>query len=302
MTDGIVFVVHGGADERYAAALGAALGAFPAPLPASAASGIQFGAGSICIVVWTQDLQMRGAADNVAHVVARARLNTVICRLGGAPAPPALAGLPVLDGQGEAVADAAALREALQRIRAAAAERGVRKRGQATPRLGAASSEQGSRIGGGRRQFAVRSAYGMAATLAVAGVAASTIGQRAQATGADPQNLGPNQAHAARLEPSPATLTAAQAVFEAAPTATPALDAWLAAPPEAGAMAIETSVPAPAVAQSDAGVTAGDADETAAAPFDAAAVDPKRQGFGLDADEAAQSATSAAAKAAKASS
>jgi hypothetical protein len=70
MTSGIVFILHGPSDAPYAAELAEALSphlAFPVALSADAQKrATQYGAGAVCVVLWTQDASTRAMAGAIA--------------------------------------------------------------------------------------------------------------------------------------------------------------------------------------------------------------------------------------------
>ena len=201
MSDRMLFVLHGVADEKYAADLAAALGGLSM---AQGASPVRFGANVICVQVWS------GAAT-----AANLPDNTVICRLGAAPLP---FGRHVYDAQGDAAADAAALRPMIATLQSKLDESATRSRGPA-PRLGATQQVLADRR---KPPLAVRSAAGMAVTLGVAGVIGPMIMERAQATATTA--LPPTTQAPATLAVTPPPV-----VQQAAPvSATPAVDRWIA--------------------------------------------------------------------------
>lgn len=265
MADGISFVLHAAADEAYATALAGGLGALPLKLEPGRASSLQFGQGVVCIVVWSEALRPQSEAllgalsSGVVQVV----------RTGDAALPDAWARFDVIDAR-DAEADAETLAAISQTHRVAAFDRSAQLQGAA---------------GGHKQRFAARSAYGMAATLAVASLVTPFIMDRAQATDASGAGLLPPSAPAqgaGLLRASLAALSApAEDVVEAAPTATPALDRWLA---ESAEDAFADA--APALAEPMLVAFTADAAPMALTSVVESAVDPKREAFHAAIDNA----------------
>ncbi len=178
MTSGITFILHAPADAAYAAELAEALSpisAFAVALPNAGARPTLYGMGAVCVVVWSK----AAAAQGVALT---GLTNTVICSVGDAP-PPRIVGsesIAHLRAQGAASADAPRLRSVIEDIQMRLAERSTR--GSATPALAAAAHRGAIGLSdNGKNRMAVRSAWGLAATLAVVSVAAPVVGARAGA-------------------------------------------------------------------------------------------------------------------------
>lgn len=214
MTNRIVFVLHSAADKEYAAELAGALvplPAFPVPLlDTCSGRGVQFGAGALCVVVWTQELHQPELTDAALVAVAGAVANFVIFRAGAQP-PEALRlrAFACLPEQGEVAADANRLREGIAAHQRQTERQDEFGRRAQSPQIGRPARPEPQR---GRRSMAVRSAYGLAVTLAVVGVAAPVIAGRTGSTNAEPDSAAPRAAAAA---PVPAATDAALAAEEA---------------------------------------------------------------------------------------
>ena len=201
MTSGIVFVLHGFADEKFAGELAAALAPLPA-LPvqlAAGARGVQIGGGAAAIVVWTQELCAPAMTRAVLAAVADAGACVALCK--GAVPPEALRSrvIACLPARADAAADAEQMRDVI-----AAAEQGADgPQRRTTPAFGRESGTVQKRAG-----MAARSAYGLIATLTVAGVVAPMISERAAATNVPPSDAGPNTATTVSAAAAPATVAA----------------------------------------------------------------------------------------------
>lgn len=200
MSDAYLFVLHAPADSAYATALATELDG----LPLAQGAAVQFGANVHCVQVWSG----HGDLSNTPN-------NTIVCRLSDAPMPAALRALKAMNAQGDAAIDAATLRPLIAALQADRAEKATRARG-AAPRLGAAAAPQEAR----KPSLAARSAYGMAATFAVAGVIGPMIMERAQATGTT--SLPPSTEPAAAQPVAAAEPPTAAVVTQV--SSTPALD------------------------------------------------------------------------------
>jgi hypothetical protein len=258
MSDKVLFVLHAPAEETYATQLAAALSPLPA-FPLAAQSGeraLQFGAGIICVVVWTPAMAaIGGGAFDPA--------TTIICNIGAKAGIDAFA---TLNGVGDAGADAVALQTPLAALHALAGGRGSRVRIGDGPRMGATADATLER---GKQPFAMKSAYGVAATLAVVGVMAPTIMERAQATGVEPGDMNAEAATMAAVTAEDlAPVAAAQLASAPALSPTPAFDQWV-AEPEQEAMREDLFVPAAAPQLA----------LLVAEPFSDIPLDPKRQDY-----------------------
>jgi hypothetical protein len=206
MSDAISFVLHAPADEAYAASLAGELGALTLKLEPGRASSLQFGAGVVCIVVWNDAL----ACQSDALLCALTSGVVMVARRAD-DLPAAWNAFDAIDAR-EPAADAAALAAIISTRRVAAFDR--------------AAQLQGAQ--GARQPLAARSAYGMAATLAVASLVTPFIMDRAQAT--DAGGIAPPSAPAQGAGFLRASLAgmAAQDAEATVQTGTPALDRWLA--------------------------------------------------------------------------
>ncbi len=254
MSDAISFVLHAPADEAYAASLAGEIGALPLKLEPGRTSSLQFGAGVVCIVVWSHAMAPQGEA----LLGALTSGVVLIARVNNAALPQGWDAFEVIDARAPA-ADAAELNAIIAMHRVTAFNRDAQLQGSA----------------GTRQPLAARSAYGMAATLAVASLVTPFIMDRAQAT--DAAGIAPPGAPAQGAGFLRASLAgmAAQQAEEPIPTATPALDRWL-APDE------EDAVPALVAYTRDAAVL----DLTLASLPENALADPKSQPFHVAVDNA----------------
>jgi hypothetical protein len=177
MSDAIVFVLHAPADEAAAIELASALAPLRAQAvrlgePASAA--VRFGAGARCVLLWSAhasqlDASVLGAAlghDAATFILCRGAINSTEFTARG---------FQVVEGSGDAAADAAKLQTVI-----ADSTRGELSAGKMRSVPHAAVTAETPVVK--NRTLAVRSAVGLAATVAVAGVIAPVIGQRASAT------------------------------------------------------------------------------------------------------------------------
>lgn len=208
MSDGISFVLHAPVDAAYAATLANEIGALPIKLDPGRAGALQFGAGVVCIVVWSEALASQGDAllgALTSGIVLVSRRNGAL--------PHSWSSFDVIDAR-EPAADAAQLAEIAATHRVTAFDRAAQIQG-------ASSSKSG-------QPLAARSAYGMAATFAVASLVTPFIMERAQATDATGIQPPTAPAQGAGLLRASLAALSAPAAEEAIPTATPALDRWLA--------------------------------------------------------------------------
>lgn len=186
MSDSLVFVLHGAADEKAASELAATLSplpAFPARLPEGGGQGVRFGMGAACVVLWTP--QISSCARDVLSAVSAAPGNVVVLRRGGAAAPAEFvdAGFVILESAGDAAAEAAAVNAAVAAIAQASAEhRPGRLQGGPTGRSDAPAQAVGG-ASSRARKLAIRSAVGLAATMAIASVVAPIVSPRAAVSG-----------------------------------------------------------------------------------------------------------------------
>lgn len=186
MSDSLVFVLHGEADEKAAAELAVALSplhAFPAPLPENGDAGVRFGMGAVCVVLWTP--QVNGSVAEVLAAVAGANGNVVVLRRDGAATPSefARAGFVIVDSAGDTAAEAAVVQAAVSSI--AQASEGAGRLAGGPAKLAAAPSGQPVRGSPRARKLALRSAVGLAATMAIASVVAPIVSPHAAVSGGD---------------------------------------------------------------------------------------------------------------------
>ena len=187
MSDGMVFVLHAVADEKYTAELAAALApatAIASALPEDGARGVQLGGGAASLLIWSSQTNAEAALAALPYAAA-------ICSVRGARVPEALRAraLRVVEVAGEPAQDAAQLRDVMAELQAHLRARSLdnsRRRGSVAPRLGGVPVNAQS--GDSRKPLLVRSAVGLGATLAVVGVVAPAITNRAQATNMAPEN------------------------------------------------------------------------------------------------------------------
>lgn len=186
MDGGIFFILHGPKEAGFAAKLAPTFEPIVAlPLAFKADVGgrsVSYGPAATCLVLLDQALAAH--ADVIARTAPPA--TTVICRNADVALPEVLSTYCVVDRKVFEVT-APALHEAVARkIKAAAAGR------DATQRISHAPAMQRAIVHGpGKSSLLTRSAWGLAATAVVAGIAAPAIGGRAGAAGvADPDPIG----------------------------------------------------------------------------------------------------------------
>lgn len=210
MSDGMVFILHAIADEKYAAALAAALApvtAIPTALAEGGARGVQLGGGAASLLIWTNNTAPVADAALAALPFGAA----AICVADGAAAPEALRARALRMAQisGDAARDADALRETIAALHAQLRTRSMdnsRRRGSVAPRLAHGGAPASEAVPSRKSPMVMRSAVGLGATLAVVGVVAPNISSRALAT---------NMADANTVD---ATATSAPSVLPAAPS------------------------------------------------------------------------------------
>jgi len=265
VSDGISFVLHAPADEAYAASLAGEIGALTLKLEAGAVSSLQFGSGVVCIVVWSEALRPQGDA----LLGALESGVVLVSRVNGAPLPQAWAGFDAIEARGAAT-DAVEIAALAQTYRVAAFDRSAQLQGVA------AATKQ---------PLAARSAYGMAATFAVASLIAPWIMDRAQATDASGAGLQPPSAPAQGAGLLRASLQAMSApAVDSVPTPTPALDRWLAPADEdlivAAAPAVESRLVAYTIDAEPLTLTMD------LSTIHDVAADPKREAFSVEIEAA----------------
>jgi hypothetical protein len=186
MSDGMVFILHAVADEKYAVALARALApltAIPTALAENGARGVQLGGGSASLVIWTKST---GACAEAA-LTALPHGSAALCVPRGVVAPEALRAraLRLVEISGDAARDAEAVRETISTLHAQLRARNLdnsRRRGSVAPRLASAGAQASEATAARKSPMVMRSAVGLGATLAVVGVIAPNITNRAQAT------------------------------------------------------------------------------------------------------------------------
>jgi hypothetical protein len=135
------------------------------------------------------------------------------------------------------------------------AQRNVR--GRSAPELGASAAPARAPV---KQNMAVRSAYGLAATLAAVGFVAPAIGERAVPEGASPMDAPASGASPAPMSMAATQTTAAQTT-RVEPASASALDLWL----TTGSVTEAEAAPAPA--EAPAQITPATADAAAPVQF-----------------------------------
>lgn len=239
MRDGIVFLLHLEKDEAYAAALAAALApraVFPAPF--SMAQSLSFGAGAVCVVLWTPEWAAAGGAAQLTSLCPHPERNALVVALRGAtPAPEFVhANIALISAGGDAASDAAHIGSALDEL----ADQADAKQGRVyRARLGAGAASNASDQAA-RSNTLVRSAIGLAATVGVVFVASQSVAGRPSVAAPQPHPQTASQTEDLVLTPvravavtvteeplasepqSAALLTAASTTPAPATTSTPA--------------------------------------------------------------------------------
>jgi hypothetical protein len=228
MTSGIAFILHSPADAPYATELAGALSSLSAfPIEVSANAGVrrtQYGLGASCIVVWSRE--MGPLTNAVLAAMPQSLANVVVARMGDARLPEALLSDVVAKTAiaGNANADAPGVLEAVSRVQSRLSERNAHSRSSTTPVL----AHAGASVAPARKKvFAVRSVWGLAATMAVVGVTAPVIAGRAGASNidtADTNALPSDAAEAAAVTTAAVVVDDAGALIESAPVSVAAPD------------------------------------------------------------------------------
>lgn len=172
MTDGLIFILHAPGDAAYAADLAAALtplAAFPFSISASESRQTEFGAGATSVLL----LGSGGDAGYAAIAGALRDQNTVVCAPAGCAVPQSLRCYTSISLPADISAAAATLRDAIAAKQSDAPTRNV------APLL---TTQAAPARDGGKGSMLARSAWGLAATFVVAGVAAPVVGARAGAS------------------------------------------------------------------------------------------------------------------------
>lgn len=215
MTNGLVFILHGPAEAGFAADLAAALSPLVAmPMLITADRQTSYGSAATCVVALDHDL----AARPLSVALSAPINNTIICRGAGVALPAQLAGYASVDAQPTLAASVAVLADAIARKQSQAAENASRSR-RTSPSLAKRGAEVRET---NKHSLAVRTAWGLAATVAVASIAAPAIGGRAGASSVsvEPEALAP-QANVVQVAATVAPQAAEEP--ELAPVETPQL-------------------------------------------------------------------------------
>lgn len=178
MTNGVVFILHSVPNAAFAADLADAL----APLVAlpmaftpdsTARRQAAFGSGAVCVVLLDQVM----AGQNEAIVRSAPSTTSVICRERGVALPLAFAAYSSVQVLATIEPTASALRDAITNKQIEAAERNVSRRPTHAPAMRSTPARDT-----GKNSMLTRSAWGFAATVLVAGIAAPVIDGRAGAS------------------------------------------------------------------------------------------------------------------------
>ena len=216
MSDRLVFVLHVSADADYAARLAVALSpmnAFPLVLQENGAPRTRIGPGGVSVLVLSDALSRAVAGDSDRMVADHCGSDVLICKLAAGTVD---ADVPLVVATGDTAVDGPAIAEALKLLELAHQDRAGGEK--SAPRLGGAPTGRSA----GRMQLAVRSAYGLAATLSIAGALAPAIVDRAQAVvGPQPVGLAEHEIETTSVQSSLSTPSSVIA------SPTPALDEWL---------------------------------------------------------------------------
>lgn len=191
MGDRVTFLLHQDEDGAYAAALAQALAPrLVLPSAMSDAAKLGFGAGAICIALWSAAwTPVCSAAALVDLVTSKGSDALIVCLGGVAPAPEFVsARLSVAHAVGEVGADAAVIEAALDTLDRMAANDGF---GAYRARLGTGVTARPSAKREWTRKMAARSAAGIAATVGVVVVASQYVNGRATAVMPEPQQPSP---------------------------------------------------------------------------------------------------------------
>jgi hypothetical protein len=188
MTDGPVFVLHDESDRAYAERLAGALAplaAFPVDLRPGGDREIQYGSGAICVLLWSPRMCSQEIADRALSALGKMRGNAAVCRLDAAPQFNG-GTCETVQASNDLDAVSAEIRAVVTRLRQQLSQRGA-QRGRTAPKLAHAGGSAGSAPQPrGKADGSMRSAYGLAATLAVVGIIAPTVTYRAGATNLPP--------------------------------------------------------------------------------------------------------------------
>ncbi len=249
----MVFVLHDAADDEYAKAIAAGLAprvVFATPLP-QASVPTRFGAGAVCVVLWTPKLAAAQGLARVQAALPKAGGNVLICSVAGQDTPAALNDYGIMTMAGRADVDVDNVAAGLDYIAAGMAEHDKLSRGhsKAAPKLGASALAVNRRDG----NLAARSAYGLALTLAAAGVTAPLITQMAQASGENVKSAAPPAPQLRLSMSETADAATVGLATEIADSSTPSVDEWLTEPSSpAPITALERRAPEPVLLQTGA--------------------------------------------------
>lgn len=218
-TQGLVFILHGPRAAPVADEVAAALAPrtiIKRPMAEEDQRTVVFGAGAVCVVIWTPRMRLQDGVARVLQTLPAAQAKAVIYQRSGAPLPQEFydASFHIVEGSENVADDAERLREAVAQAEAQpgpAHPRGNRS----TPRL--ATKTAHPPVSQARRRMAARSAMGLALTFAVVGVVGPWISNQA-----DADHRGPRNARADRDAPPPTGEAAeTQAVLEPTPVEDP---------------------------------------------------------------------------------
>lgn len=195
MTNGIVFVLHTPAQAAAAAELADTLTSHVAmPMPLSLDAGVRgpaFGSGATCVLLW--DPSLAAQAEAVARIAPAA--TTVICRSAGAVLPGVFANYTSVVAAASTIETAVALSEAVTRKHILSFEGANGRRATHSPAMRKTPARDVAKT-----SMLARSAWGLAATVVVASIAAPAIGDRAGAASVRPDQdpaIAPNASTAA---------------------------------------------------------------------------------------------------------
>lgn len=179
MNNGLVFILHGPSRAGFAADLASALSPLAAmPMLISANLNTSYGSGATCVVVLDRDL-----VEHPLSVVSSVPIaGAILYREAGIAVPTQLALYSSVDAQATFEATISVVADAIVRRQSQAIDRAARTR-HAAPSLAKRGSDVRET---GKHSMVVRSAWGLAATIAVASIAAPAISGRAGATGVSP--------------------------------------------------------------------------------------------------------------------
>lgn len=178
MTHGIVFILHSAPNAVLAGELADALVPHVAiAIPfTSDTNGRQaaYGSGATCIILLDEAL----AAHSEAVFRSAPPATSVVCLARGVALRPSLSGYSVVEAQADLKATAEKLRDAVSRKQSEVAQRDTgRRQAAVAPAMRRTPADADA-----KSSMLTRSAWGLAATVVVAGIAAPAIGGRAGAS------------------------------------------------------------------------------------------------------------------------